>query len=161
MEERTQEILGVTILLVLTLGGCKAETVKADPPVLNCTGDLGRTCVLEGVVKQNAGDYAGAMVLYEATCEANVVDGCVMAANILRYGLGTIGQDEARALRYYQMGCKVSHAGGCHHLGTAHRMGALGAKKDLHRARALLKKACDGGESGACDDLAALRKTGR
>jgi len=147
--------------VTLALVGCKQEVADAPAPALNCAGDAGRTCVLEGVTKQNAGDYAGAMVLYEATCEANVVDGCVMAANILRYGLGTIGQDEARALRYYQMGCKVSHAGGCHHLATAHRTGALGAKKDLHRARALLKKACDGGETGACDELAILRKTGR
>ncbi len=148
-------------LAIATWVGCQKDEAPPASPALNCAGDLGRTCVLEGVVKQNAGDYEGAMVLYEVTCEANVVDGCVMAANILRYGLGTVPMDEARALRYYQMGCKVNHSGGCYHLGVAHRTGALGAKKDIHRARALLSKACDGKETGACEDLADLRKRGR
>jgi len=151
----------VLCLVIAGSLGCQKDEAAPAPPALNCAGDLGRTCVLEGVVKQNAGDYAGAMVLYEATCEANVVDGCVMAANILRYGLGAVPMDEARALGYYQMGCEVNHSGGCYHLGVAHRTGALGAAKDIHRARTLLSKACDGKETGACEDLADLRKNGR
>ena len=152
--------MGLCLLLTCSLG-CQKDEATPAPPALNCAGDLGRTCVLEGVVKQNAGDYTGAMVLYEATCEAKVVDGCVMAANILRYGLGTVPMDEDPALRYYQMGCEVNHSGGCYHLGVAHRTGTLGAAKDIHRARALLSKACDGKETGACEDLADLRKRGR
>jgi len=154
-------LITVLGLMICALGfgpGCKSEPEESGP---QCEGDGARLCVLDGVVKQRAGDFAGALVHYEQACAAGGMPGCVMAAHIYRDGLGGVATDKPKALSYYQRASEANDPGGAYHLGDTYRRGVLGLKRDLHRARSLLQSACSGGEADACAALADLKKAGR
>jgi TPR repeat protein len=154
-------LLGTLALMVLAPGagtGCKSESEETGP---SCEGAGARLCVLDGVVKQRSGDFAGALVHYEQACAAGGMPGCVMAAHIYRDGLGGVAADKPKALSYYQRASEANDPGGAYHLGDAYRRGVLGLKRELHKARALLQSACSGGEADACAALADLKKAGR
>ena len=151
-------VLGLMICALVFGPGCRSETEDVGP---QCEGDGARLCVLDGVVKQRSGDFAGALVHYEQACTAGGMPGCVMAAHIYKDGLGGVATDKSKALSYYQRASEANDPGGAYHLGDAYRRGVLGLKRDLHKARTLLQSACRGGEADACAALADLKKAGR
>jgi len=147
------------VLFGTALGtGCKPESTDT---ASQCEGDGARLCVLDGVVKQRAGDFAGALIHYEQACAGGGMPGCVMAAHIYKDGLGGVASDKTKALAHYQRAAAANDPGGTYHLGDAYRRGVLGLKRDLHKARTLLQSACSGGEADACAAMADLKKAGR
>jgi uncharacterized protein len=154
---------------------CKAQCDKGN--AASC-GTLGESYALKQAYKEanefakkgcdgmlmangagTAKNVAGAVPLFEKSCQAGDAPSCRMLGRSYQLGDAPLAKDEARAGALYRQACNGGDDQACASLAALLEDGK-GGPKDRIEAGKLYKRACDGNQLGACAKAGKLMGSG-
>ncbi len=128
-----------------------------------CDGGHVHSCAVAGALMvEGSGrpkDVAGAVPLFEKSCQAGDALGCKMLGKGYQFGDAPLAKDEARAAALYKQACNGGDEQACAFQAALLDEGK-GVPKDQATAGRLYKRACDGGVASACANAGRLLASG-
>jgi TPR repeat protein len=118
-----------------------------------CDGGHARSCANLGIMMTKGlgmkADVAGAIPLFEKSCQAADGVGCRELGRNYLLGNAPATKDEARAAKLFKQACDGGDDDACGLLAGQLEEGK-GVTKDRNQAGKLYKRACDGGQIASC-----------
>lgn len=96
-------------------------------------------------------DINKAFKMFEKSCDAGYMDGCVTFGGFYYEGKG-VAQDHKKALEIFKKACNKENKGGCYGLALLYKTGS-GVSKDENKAQEYFKKSCNLGYNSACKEI--------
>lgn len=113
-----------------------------------------KECSYIGEIYYNAGDFEGAKIYFNKSCEAKDMNGCFfLALESQRFG------DIFSAKEQYEKACAKKNMRACYELGVFYEEGKA-VRQDYKEAQKFYAKACKYKLARACYNLGALHESG-
>lgn len=145
----------VVIVLVGYILSDKFEITKKNSEQIDI--EVGEKYFDMGSKAYKENDINKAFKLFEKSCDAGYIDGCVIFGGFYYEGKG-VAQDYKKAFDLFNKACNEENKGGCHGLALLYKTGS-GVSKDENKAQEYFKKSCDLGYDSACEEISNKENT--
>ena len=139
----------VVIVLVGYILSDKFEITKKNSDQIDI--EVGEKYFDMGSKAYKENDINKAFKMFEKSCDAGYMDGCVTFGGFYYEGKG-VAQDHKKALEIFKKACNKENKGGCYGLALLYKTGS-GVSKDKNKAQEYFKKSCDLGYDSACKEI--------